>query len=282
MGKLRDRMQEDLKLKRLSQQTSKIYLLYCRKFAAHYMQSPAELGEAEIREYLLHLLDDEQVSYSTYRQILAALKFLYTVTLGRAWEVERIPFPKRPPRPLPPILSHQQIADVFQAIRKLKYRTLLSCCYGAGLRIGEACRVKVADIDSHNQVLRVRFGKGGKQRLTLLPERLLQMLRDCWREYKPEQWMFPGQTDEEHISESSVRQVFQDACERTGIEHRCTPHILRHTFATHLLEAGTEMVVIQSLLGHASSRTTSIYTQVRTDLIRRTTSPLEALPPGTE
>jgi len=276
MGRLRDRMAEDLKLKAYSPSTRKIYLLYARKFAAHYRRSPEELSEAEIREFLLYLMEVEEVSYETYRQILAALKFLYTVTLGRAWEVERIPFPKRRRR-LPVVLSAEDVAALLGAIRSLKYRAMLMALYGGGLRISEACRLQAEDIDSKRMVLRVRNGKGGKDRYTVLSQRLLEVLRVYWRAVRPRGWLFPGKTREGHISDSTVRAVFRQAREAAGIGAECTPHTLRHSFATHLLDAGTELVVIQALLGHSSIRTTSIYTHVSTRHIQNTQSPLDHL-----
>jgi len=278
MGQLRNRMEEDLRLKNLSPATRKNYLCYCRKFAAHYRRSPEELGETEVREFLLHALQIEQVSYETYRQILAALKFLYTVTLDREWEVERIPFPKRGRRRLPQVPNRDQLLALFRELKSPKYRALLMSCYAAGLRIIEACRLRVEDIDSNQMVLRVHQGKGSKDRLTLLSPRLLEALRCYWRIYKPQDWMFPGRTPEGHISPDTVRQVFAKAREQAGLGRWCTPHTLRHAFATHLLDAGTDLVVIQALLGHTSIKTTSRYTHVSVERLRETNSPLDRLP----
>jgi site-specific recombinase XerD len=277
---LRDRMEEDLKLKGLSPSTRRNYLLYCRKFAVHYRRSPEELGEAEIRKFLLHMMQVEQVSYQTYRQVLAALKFLYTVTLGRAWEVERLPFPKHRRQRLPNVLNQDQLLALFQALRAPKYRAILISCYAAGLRIREACRLRIDDIDSKRMVIRVRQGKGCRERYTLLSPRLLEMLRCYWRIYRPVDWLYPGGTVEGHICPDTVRQVFNKAREQAGLGKWCTPHTLRHAFATHLLEAGTDLVVIQALLGHASIKTTSVYTHVSTDRIGKVTSPLEQLSPA--
>jgi site-specific recombinase XerD len=278
MGELRKKMEEDLKLKGLSPCTAKIYLLYCRKFAAHYMRSPDELGEEKIREFLLHIIQVEKVSYETYRQILAALKFLYTVTLSREWEVNRIPFPKRRKRKLPRVLNRDQVLALLQAIRSPKYQAILTSCYAAGLRIGEACKLCADDLDSNRMVIHVRQGKGGKDRYTLFSPRLLEMMRCYWRIYRPLNWLFPGKTQAGHISPETVRQVFRKARDKAGIGRWCTPHTLRHAFATHLLDKGTDLVVIQALLGHASIKTTSIYTHVTIEHIQRTNSPLDNLP----
>ena len=277
MGQLRDRMEQDLILKKLSPATRTNYLLYCRKFAAHYRRSPEELGETEIRDFLLHAIQIEQVSYGTYRQILAALKFLYTVTLGRPWEVERIPFPRREPKAFPEVLEKSQLLQLFAALRSPKYRALFLTCYAAGLRISEACALRVEDIDSKRMLIRVRYAKGSKQRYTILSRQLLNALRAYWRVQQPPEWLFPGQGKAPHIAPDSARQVFRAARERAGLGRWCTPHTLRHSFATHLLESGTELVVIQALLGHSNIRTTTTYTHVRTDHLASVTSPLDTL-----
>ena len=276
MGQLRDRMEQDLILKGFQPTTRRNYLLYGRRLAAFYRRSPEELGEADIRGFLMHLIQVDCVAPSTYRQVLAALRFLYTVTLGRAWEVKRIPFPKRPGRKLPHVLSGEQILALFKALRSPKYRAIVMTCYAAGLRINEACQLRVADIDSQRMVLRVR-GKGDKERYTLLPPRLLHVLRVYWKLYRPTDLLFPGRTPAGHICPDTVRQVLAKAAAAAGLA-KCTPHSLRHSFATHLLDQGTELVVIQALLGHQSIRTTTLYTHVSTAKIQKTPSPLERLP----
>jgi integrase/recombinase XerD len=278
MGQLRDRMEQDLLLKKLSPATRRNYLLYCRKFAGHYGRTPEELGETDIRDYLMHLIQVEQVSYATYRQILAALKFLYTVTLGQPWEVERIPFPRRDRMAFPEVLKRDQLLRLFAALRSPKYRALFLTCYSAGLRISEACALRVEDIDSKRMVIRVRYAKGSKQRYTVLSRQLLVALRAYWKVQRPPEWLFPGQGKVPHISSDSAREVFRAARERAGLGRWCTPHTLRHSFATHLLESGTELVVIQALLGHSRISTTTTYTHVRTDHIAKITSPLDNLP----
>lgn len=282
MGKLRDRMEQDLILRRLSPSTRRNYLLYCRKFAEHYWRPPEEVGEEEIRAYLLHLIHVEQVSYATYRQIVAALKFLYTVTLSRPWEVERIPFPRhRRPR-LAEVLRQDQIVQLFAALRRPKYRAILMTCYAAGLRISEACQLRVEDIDSRRMVIRVQYGKGNKQRYTVLSRRLLVVLREYWKIDRPKAWLFPGQGSSGHVAPCTVRGVFRKACKQVGLGKECTPHTLRHSFATHLLENNTDLVTLQAMLGHSTIKTTSTYTHVRTDHIRKVTSPFDLLPPPAE
>lgn len=279
MGQLHDRMEQDLVLKGFSPATRRNYLLYARRLAIHYWRSPEELGETEIRQFLMHQIQIEQVAYATYRQVLAALKFLYTVTLNRPWEVQRIPFPRYQNPKLPKVLNRNQLLTLFGAIHSPKYRALLMTCYASGLRIGEACRLQLEDIDSTRRVIRIRQGKGSKERYTLLPQRLLRMLRCYWRIYKPQGWLFPGGTAAGHISPDTVRQVFRQAREAAGLGRWCTPHTLRHAFATHLLEAGTDLAVLQALMGHASVKTTTVYTHVSMELLQKTPSLLDQLPP---
>jgi site-specific recombinase XerD len=271
-------MEQDLILRKLASATRRNYLLYCRKFAAHYGRNPAELGEAEIRDYLLYLIQVEQVAYATYRQVLAALKFLYGTTLKRTWEVERIPFPRRPRNEFPEVVNPDQLVQLFAALRNPKYRALFLTCYAGGLRISEACALRVEDIDSRRMVLRVRYAKGSKQRFTVLSQQLLVALREYWKGARPPEWLFPGQGKTPHISAESARHVFRTARDQVGLGKWCTPHTLRHSFATHLLESGTELVVIQALLGHSTILTTTTYAHVRTDHIATVTSPLDALP----
>ena len=170
MGRLRDRMEQNLILKQLAPSTRRRYLLHCRKFAAHYGRSPEELGETEVREYLLHLIQIEQTGYAMYRQVVAALKFLYTVTLGRSGVVDRIPFPRRRRSSFPEVLRQDQVLQLFAALRHRTYRTLLTTCYAAGLRISEACQLRVGDIDSARMVLRVRHAKGNNAVLSQFSE----------------------------------------------------------------------------------------------------------------
>jgi site-specific recombinase XerD len=279
MGQLRDRMEKDLILRNFSPATRRNYLLYCRKFAAHYKRSPEELGEAEIRAYLLHLIQVEQVSYSTYRQVLAALRFLYTTTLSQRWEVERIPFPRHRRKRFPEVIDRDKLLQLFAALRRPKYRLVLMACYAAGLRISEACALRVGDIDSKKMVLRVRYAKGAKQRYTVLSQHLLTALRDYWNIDRPRDFLFPGWGKSGHIRPNTVRTAFRKAREQVGLGSWCTPHSLRHSFATHLLETGTELIVIQALLGHSTIKTTTVYTRVRTDHIGKVTSPYDFLPP---
>lgn len=278
MGQLHDRMAEDLVLRNLSPGTRRIYLLYCRKFAAFFGRSPVDLGEADIRRFLLNCVEVQKLSYDSYRQIYAALKFLYTVTLQRSWQVERIPFPRNRLRPLPTVLHADELKALFEAFVRPKFRALFMTCYAAGLRINEACHLQIADLDSKRLLIRVRHPKGGRERYTLLSPRLLQVLRDYWRLERPAVWLFPSSTTAEPVSSDFARQAFRCACRDAGLTRHCTPHSLRHSFATHLLEAGVDLVALQKLLGHQSIRTTSRYTHVSTEHLRTIVSPLDWMP----
>jgi integrase/recombinase XerD len=278
MGKLRDRMEQDLILRKLRPTTRRNYLFYCRQFAAFFRRSPEELGEAEIRQFLLHHIRVRQSSHDTYRQVRAALKFLYTVTLKRSWEIEHIPFPRRCGRRLPEVLTIPELTAFFDALRSAKYRAVLLTCYAGGLRISEACHLRIDDVDSKRMVLRIRDGKGGHERLTLLSPRLLAILRRYWLIAKPKEWLFPGRGQTRPLCPDTVREVCRKAVIKAGLATRCSPHSLRHSFATHLLDAGADLVLIQNLLGHRSIYTTSRYTHVSTERLQKTTSPLERLP----
>ena len=223
-------------------------------------------------------MEVRKLSYAAYRQIYAALKFLYTVTLQQPWNVERIPFPKNRLRPLPVLLDAAELQALFGAFVRPDYRALFMTCYAAGLRINEACHLQVADLDSKRMLIHVRHAKGGCERYTLLSPRLLRVLRDYWRLARPAVWLFPGDTPAEPLSAEAARQALTRACQDAGLSKRCTPHTLRHCFATHLLEAGVDLVVLQKLLGHRSIRTTSRYTHVSTEHLRTVVSPFDLLP----
>jgi integrase/recombinase XerD len=278
MGQLQNRMAEDLRLRNFSPATSRNYLLYARAFAAFHWRSPADLGEAEIRAFLLHQIEVKKLAYESYRQIYAALKFLYTVTLGRPWAVAHIPHPRIRDRRLPVVLTTAELTRLFAATRAPKFRALFMACYAAGLRINEACHLQPADIDSRQMLVRVRHAKGGRERLTLLSARLLQELRQYWLLTKPRLWLFPGATSDEPLSTDAARQAFGQAVSAAGLTQRCTPHTLRHCFATHLLDAGVDLVVLQALLGHRSLKSTTRYTHVCTRRLREVVSPLDLLP----
>ena len=276
MGQLRDRMETDLKLGGYSPSTRKIYLLYARRFAKHHMRSPAEMGEAEIRQYLLHMVEEKKISRETYRQIRAALIFLYTITLKRQTEVEHLPVRRKKVK-LPVVLSGTEVKLLLDAIRVDKYRAFVMAQYAGGLRISEACRLRAEDIDSKRMVIHIRAGKGGRDRYTVLSDRFLAYLRGYWRTHRPTEWLFAGKTVVGHACPNTVRNVFHAAVASAGISKKITPHVLRHCFATHLMESGVDIAVIQTLLGHGSLRATEVYTHVSVEHIGRVKSPLDLL-----
>ncbi len=276
MGQLRDQMEADLKIGGYSPSTRTTYLFYARKFAGHFMRSPADMGAEEVRQFLLYLVEGRGVSRSTLRQVRSSLHFLYAVTLNRPVEVEWLPIPRKEKR-LPVVLSGTEVAALLDAVRGPKYRAVLMAMYAGGLRISEACRLRPEDIDSRRRVIRIR-GKGEKERCTLLSERLLDHLRDYWRHVRPhEGWLFPGRTKQGHAAKETVRNVFHKAVRVAGIQKPATPHSLRHSFATHLIDAGTDVTVVKALLGHSSLRATEVYAHTSVEQLARTTSPLDLL-----
>jgi site-specific recombinase XerD len=241
------------------------------------MRPPEEMGGAEIQEFLLHLMDNEGAGLSRLKMHIAGLKFLYSHTLGRPEEVVRLSWPKVP-RPLPDILSGTELGSLFAAVESPKHRAVLMTTYGTGLRISEACTLHITDIDSDRMVIHVHHGKGGRDRYVMLPERLLLVLREYYRACRPpEPFLFPGKVEGRPTTRSAVWRALKRATKKAGLKKRVTPHSMRHAFATHLLENGTDVRVIQALLGHSSIRTTAHYTQVSRKLVSRTQSPLDVL-----
>lgn len=277
MGQLHDRMDADLRLAGYSPKTRDTYLQRARAFAKYHSRSPAAMGETEIRDYLLHMVEDKKISRSSYGQIRASLRFLYTVTLRRPTEVAHVPVQRKRAR-LPVVLSHTEVQSLLRAIRNPKYAAIMMVCYSGGLRISEACRLRPEDIDSARMLIWVRAGKGGRDRCTMLSVALLGFLRDYWRtERPPSEWLFPGQTKEGHASPDSARRVFHLAVASAGITKQVGPHVLRHSFATHLVESGTDVTVVKALLGHRSIATTEVYTHVSVEHLGTLTSPLDLL-----
>jgi site-specific recombinase XerD len=277
MGKIRDRMHQDLVRGGYSASTVRQYLACAQQFADRFEgRSPLKLGSAELRVFV----DEVQargLSWQRVRQFLAALKFLYGMTLGRPEQVSWIIFPQEKRR-VPVVLSGSEVERVLAAIRKPTVHAVACTLYGAGLRIDEALHLEVADVQSDRGLLHIRAGKGGHERNAMLSPRLLVILRDYWRKERPARpFLFTSKQTAKPIHAETVRVALRDAAITAGIEKRVTPHTLRHSFATHQLELGIELRVIQQLLGHASIRSTGIYTHVNSDVVRRTKSPLDVL-----
>ncbi len=276
MTPLRQRMLEDLQIRHYSPTTIRLYLYAIKEFAKHFGKPPDQLGAEHIRRYQLFLTKEKKVSTSTYVLMVCALRFFYTHTLHRKVAIERIPFPRRE-RKLPMILSRDEVKALLEAPRDLRYRAMLAILYGSGLRVSEVARLKVADIDSARNVLWVRSGKGRKDRQALLPPKLRELLRCYWRTRRPTDWLFPGADPSQPVSVKTIFRACRQAAHSAGIAKSVHPHLLRHAFATHLLEAGTNLRTIQILLGHANLETTARYLQVADVNVRATISPLESL-----
>ncbi len=275
MTPLRQRMLEDMRMRNLSPRTQEAYLRAVAKFAEYFRKSPDQLDRNHIRQYLLHLVGSH-ASWSLYNQVRCALHFFYRVTLGKDWPKEEIVCAKSPKR-LPIILSRDEVRQLFAARHRIKTRAMLMTLYGAGLRVAELVNLKITDIDSKRMVIRVEQGKGQKDRYVMLSSVLLDILRAYWKAHKPTCWLFPGYDRNQQLYGRTVQHICATAARRAGLRKRLSPHVLRHTFATHLLEAGTDIRTIQALLGHRSLRTTALYTYVSPEKIVATRSPLDTL-----
>jgi integrase/recombinase XerD len=278
MTPLRQRMTDDMRLRNLALPTQLAYLHYVTQFARHFGKSPHQLGPEEVRTYQVFLLNEKKLSTSSLRSTAAALRFLYKVTLKKDWAVEEIPIPKMP-HTLPVILSRQEVIRFLESIKNLKHRTVLTACYAAGLRISEATRLKVTDIDSQRMIIRVEQGKGRKDRYVMLSPKFLDLLRTYWKAYGPHDWLFPGRSPDRPLRKNVLQQVCQKHRRRLGLSKPITAHSFRHAFASHLLENGVDLRKIQLLLGHRSLNTTARYLRVATSTVCSTTSPFDLLVP---
>ena len=274
MGKLRDQMLVDLQLRGATPRTQKTYLREVSNFAKYFNRSPKELGEGELKEYMLYLMKERHLSDGTFRFYVAALKFLYRTTLKREWVVEKIKCPKRK-RKLPVVLDISEVESLFSVTTNLKHKAILMITYSSGLRVSETARLKMTDIDSKRMMVRVRQGKGGNDRYSILSQTALEHLRQYWRKYRPTEWLFEGAKKDDHISTHSIQLMFYAARKRAGITKPASVHTLRHSFATHLIEAGTSLHHVQLLLGHRSPTTTTVYLHVSRLNLAQVISPLD-------
>jgi site-specific recombinase XerD len=282
MTALRQRMIEDMRLRGLASTTQRSYVHYVAEYAKFFWRSPDELDLEAVRQYTLHLVEERKLAAESINAFLASAKFLYLVTLETPWREDDFP-PRQPvPVKVPTLLSPQEVLVFLDAIAGVKNRTVLTVCYGAGLRISEAVALRVADIDSARMALRVTHGKGGREKYALLSPRLLAILRAYYRMVRPGgEWLFPSWRRGTHLSAGSVRQACRDAVYQAGLAKRISPHVLRHSFATHLLENGEDIRVIQVLLGHRRIDTTARYAAVTPARLARTPGPLDmALTPA--
>lgn len=275
MTPLRQRFIDDLRLRNYAARTIETYVGRIVAFAKHFGRSPDLLGPEDVRTFQLHLLE-RRVSWSSFNQAVCALRFLYGTTLGRPEQLPMIPYGKRP-KTLPSVLAPQEVLRLIDAAQTPRDRIFLQVAYGCGLRLSELVHLQVADIDSARMVIHVRHGKGAKDRLVPLSRRLLEELRAYWRQYRPRTWLFPGDKPEQPISGSNMQRRFGQLVQRVGLTKHCSLHTLRHSYATHLLEAGVDLLTLKTLLGHKTLETTTRYLHVNTQRLQQTPSLLDLL-----
>jgi integrase/recombinase XerD len=278
MTSLRQRMLEDMQIRNLAVNTQESYVQQVSLFARYFNQSPERLGPEQIRAYQVYLTNEKKLAIKSILIAISALRFLYKVTLKKNWSFEDIiPAPKKP-QTLPVVLSPEEVIQFLACVVSQKHRAILTACYAAGLRVSEAIALTPPAIDSKRMVLRVEQGKGQKDRYIMLSPRLLGILRDWWRVERPQPWLFPGDMPGQHITRAAVERECQKAHRMCKIPKPITPHSMRHAFAVHLLEQGTDVRTIQLLLGHRSLATTAKYLRIATSKVCSTASPLDLLP----
>jgi site-specific recombinase XerD len=271
-------MTEDMQVRNLARNTQMSYVQQVSLFARHFNKSPEELGPEDIRSYQVYLTNEKKLAPGSVIIAVAALRFLYKVSLKKDWTFEDvIPAPKKPQK-LPVVLSPEEVLQFLSCVGNTKHRTILTTCYAAGLRISEAVHLKPTDIDSQRMVVRVEQGKGQKDRYVMLSPKLRETLRSYWRVMRPKGWLFEGDVAGKPITTSAVEQACQKARRFSGIRKPISPHSMRHAFAVHLLESGTDVRTIQLLLGHRSLATTARYLRIATSKVCSTSSPLDLLP----
>ncbi len=278
MTSLRQRFIEDMQIRNLAVNTQDYYVQQVSRFARHFNKTPVLLGPEQIRAYQVYLTNEKKLATSSILVAISALRFLYKVTLKKDWSFEDIlPAPKKP-QTLPVVLSPEEVSRFLDCVESRKHRAILTTCYGAGLRVSESVALTPLAIDSKRMVLRVEQGKGMKDRYVMLSPKLLEILREWWRVEKPQRWLFPGDTPGQHITRYAVEDACRKAHQTCKILKPITPHSLRHAFAVHLLEQGTDVRTIQLLLGHRSLATTAKYLRIATSKVCSTASPLDLLP----
>jgi len=275
MTPLRQRFIDDLRLRNYAPRTIDTYVSRVACFAKHFGRSPELLGPEEVRTFQLHLLE-RRVSWSSFNQAVCALRFLYGTTLGRPEQLPMIPYGKRP-KALRSVLAAQEVLRLIEAAETPRDRLFLQVAYGCGLRLSELIHLQVSDIDSARMVIHVRRGKGAKDRLVPLSRRLLEELRAYWRLYRPGTWLFPGHRPDQPITGSNMQRRFGRLVKRVGLTKHCSLHTLRHSYATHLLEAGVDLLTLKMLLGHRTLETTARYLHVSTHRLHEAPSLLDLL-----
>lgn len=276
MTPLRQRMIDDLTIRNYSPKTIRNYVAQVRLFAEYFGTPPDRLDAEDVRRYQLYLVEEKRLSWSSFNIAVCALRFFYGTTLSRQEMIPRIPYGKRPQR-LPVVLSQDEVVRLFRCISHYMYRVMLMTAYAAGLRVSEVVRLTIDDIDSSRRLIRVRQAKGRKDRYVPLSEMLLVVLRDYWKAVRPPDYLFPGQKPGHYLSGRTLQRALQRAVQAAGLRKHVTMHTLRHSFATHLLESGSDIRTIQKLLGHKRLETTALYTHVTDARLRSTTSPLDLI-----
>jgi site-specific recombinase XerD len=277
MTELRRRTLEELQLRNYSPHTQRAYIRCLANFAEHFGTAPDRLGPEHIRDYQLFLVQQKKLSWSPFNQTVCALRFFYHHVLRRKWMIEHIPYPRHEQKQ-PVVLSPAEVAALFQNTPNLKHRAILMTIYAAGLRVSEVINLRVTDIDRQRQLIFIRQGKGHKDRQLMLSPKLLEILQLYWKRYRPMTWLFPGQCPERPITQTTVWRICQQARADAQLAKPVSPHTLRHCFATHLLEAATDLRRIQILMGHRNLKTTARYLHVSNLAVRSTVSPLDRLP----
>jgi integrase/recombinase XerD len=275
MGELKKKMKMEMELRNFSIRTIETYLGWMKSFTLHYGMSPEKLGDEDIRNYLYYLLKEKGASQSSINQAYSALKFFYEKTLGRDWNGEKIPRSKIPKK-LPVVLAKEEIQAIFLSTKNLKHRAMLMLIYSGGLRLNEATHLRSTDIDGKRMMVKVR-GKGNKERYTLLGKKALEILRIYWKLHRPSEYLFPSRIPDQPISDSTVQRAFKSSLHKSGVKKKASVHTLRHSFATHLLESGTDLFYIQRLMGHTTATTTAIYLHVTRRDLTKVTSPVDLL-----
>jgi integrase/recombinase XerD len=275
MTPLRQRFIDDLRLRNYARRTIDSYVGRVAAFAKHFGRSPELLGPDEVRAFQLHLIE-RGLSWSSYNQAVCALRFLYRTTLGRPETLPFIPFGKKP-RTIASVLSQEEVVRLLDAAPAGRDRVLFQVAYGCGLRLDELLHLRVSDIDSARMILHVHHGKGAKDRLVPLSPRLLHELRAYWRQYRPRTWLFPGKKADGTMTESNVQRHLARTIKKAGLTKPCSMHTLRHSYATHLLEAGVDVLVLKALMGHSSLQTTARYLHISTHRLQQTPSLLDLL-----
>jgi integrase/recombinase XerD len=276
MENLENQFIQELQLRNYSSKTIRSYVSCLRTVSGYYKQSPAKINSKQLRDYLHYCITGKNASQSQINQVISAFKILYVNILKMDWSIQDIPRPKREKR-LPVVLSKSEVKALFDVTINPKHKIVLMLTYSAGLRLGEVSRIKITDIDSKRMQIKVNQGKGRKDRYTLLSPKILPLLRDYWHMYRPKNWLFVGCDKNRHISTRTIQNIFKKGLKKAGIHKTTGIHSLRHSFATHLLEQGVNIYIIQKLLGHSSPKTTCVYLHVCQHTVSKVINPIDEL-----